>query len=64
MANKKQKRKTEFLTFDPVQAATISCIVQGVTITMKPRDMAAIVLEVEPLRRLSCSIICNVVETE
>lgn len=38
-------------TFDPVQAATTSWMVHGVTITMKPRDMADIVLDVEPVKR-------------
>lgn len=28
---------------DPVHAATTSCIVQGVTTTIKPKDMAAMV---------------------
>lgn len=35
-------------TFEPVQAATTSWMVHGVTITMKPNDMAAIVREAEP----------------
>lgn len=36
------------LTFDPVHVATISCIVQGVIMTIKPNDIAAIVREVDP----------------
>lgn len=51
--------KKKICTFDPVHAATTSCIVHGVTITIKPNDMAAIVREADPLRRLSCAIICN-----
>lgn len=46
-----------YITFDPVQAATTSCIVHGVTITINPNDTAAIVRDVEPLKTLSCSII-------
>jgi hypothetical protein len=42
-----------------VQAATTSWIVHGVTITMNPRDMAAIVREALVLRRLSCAISCR-----
>jgi len=42
-----------FDTFDPVHAATTSCIVQGVTTTINPRDMAAIVLDAAVLSRLS-----------
>lgn len=38
-------------TFDPVQAATTSWIVHGVTITMNPRDMADIVRDVDPVKR-------------
>lgn len=38
----------------PVQAATTSCIVHGVTSTMNPKDMAAIVLEAVVLNRRSC----------
>lgn len=38
---------------DPVQAATTSCIVQGVTSTMNPKDIAAIVLEAVVDRRRS-----------
>lgn len=45
------------ITFEPVQAATTSWIVYGVTITMKPNEMAAIVLDVDPLKTLSCSTI-------
>lgn len=41
---------------DPVQAATTSWIVQGVTSTINPRDMAAIVLEQTRLSFLSWSI--------
>lgn len=36
------------LTFEPVHVATISSIVQGVTMTIKPNDIAAIVRDVEP----------------
>lgn len=39
------------LTFDPVQAATTSWIVHGVTMTINPKDMAAIVREVDPVKR-------------
>lgn len=46
------------ITFEPVHAATTSWIVYGVTITMKPNDIAAIVLDVDPLKTLSCSSIC------
>jgi hypothetical protein len=42
-----------------VQAATTSWIVYGVTITMKPNEIAAIVLDVEPRKTLSCSTICG-----
>jgi len=42
-----------------VQAATTSWIVHGVTITMNPRDMAAIVREALVLRRLSCATSCR-----
>lgn len=41
-------------TFDPVHAATISWIVHGVTITMKPSDIAAIVRDTEPLKSFAC----------
>jgi hypothetical protein len=34
-------------------------MVHGVTITMKPRDMAAIVREAFVLSRLSCATICE-----
>ena len=47
------------LTLVPVQAATTSWIVQGVTMTMKPKDMAAIVLDAFVLSRLSCATNCN-----
>jgi hypothetical protein len=47
------------LTLVPVQAATTSWIVHGVTITMNPRDMAAIVREALVLRRLSCATSCR-----
>jgi hypothetical protein len=42
-----------------VQAATTSWIVHGVTMTMKPRDMAAIVLEELVLSRLSWATSCR-----
>lgn len=45
-------------TFEPVQAATTSCMVQGVAITMKPSDMAAIVFVAEPRNRRSGAIGC------
>lgn len=38
--------KAKIHTLQPVQAATTSCIVAGVTITMKPNDIAAIVRDV------------------
>lgn len=41
--------------FDPVHVATISCIVQGVIITIKPNDIAAIVREVDPFSLCSWS---------
>lgn len=41
-------------TFDPVQVATTSWILQGVTITINPNDTAAIVRDTEPLSRPSC----------
>ena len=47
------------LTFDPVQAATTSWMVHGVTMTMKPNDMAAMVRDADPLRRRSCETIWN-----
>lgn len=47
------------LTFEPVQAATTSCIVHGVTITIKPNDIAAIVRDADPLNRRSCATIWN-----
>jgi hypothetical protein len=40
-------------TLVPVHAATTSWIVHGVTMTIKPRDIAAIVLEAFILNRLS-----------
>jgi hypothetical protein len=46
-------------TLVPVQAATTSWIVHGVTMTMKPRDMAAIVLEEFVLSRLSWATNCR-----
>lgn len=36
------------LTLELVQAATISCIAHGVTITMYPKDIAAIVRDADP----------------
>lgn len=45
------------LTFEPVQAATTSCIVHGVTITINPKDIAAIVLDADPLKHFSVAII-------
>lgn len=35
-------------TLELVQAATISCIAHGVTITMYPKDIAAIVRDADP----------------
>lgn len=51
------------LTFDPVHAATISWIVHGVTITMKPSDIAAIVRETDPLNNFSCAIDSYILRT-
>ena len=47
----------KIITFEPVHAATTSWIVYGVTITIKPNEIAAIVLDVDPLKTLSCSTI-------
>lgn len=47
-------------TFDPVQAATTSWIVHGVTITMNPRDMADIVRDVDPVKRRVDSRNCGI----
>lgn len=47
------------LTLVPVQAATTSWIVHGVTITMKPKDMAAIVRDALVLSLLSWATSCR-----
>lgn len=46
--------KISNFTFDPVHAATTSWMAQGVTITINPKDIAAIVRDTEPMRRFSC----------
>jgi hypothetical protein len=48
----------------PVQAATTSWMVQGVTRTMNPKDIAAIVLDAVVLRRLSWVTNCNTKQVE
>lgn len=45
------------ITFDPVHVATISWIVHGVTSTINPKDMAAIVRDTDPLIRRSDPIV-------
>lgn len=52
-ANQVARKSKAGGALDPVHAATTSCIVQGVTTTMKPKDMAAIVREVVVLSRRS-----------
>lgn len=39
---------------EPVHATTTSCIVQGVTTTMNPKDIAAIVRDAVVLNLRSC----------
>lgn len=53
-----------YLTLVPVQAATTSCMVHGVTMTIKPRDMAAIVREAFVLSRLSCATSCRQIKMD
>lgn len=45
----------DYVTLEPVQAVTISCIVHGVTITINPSDIAAIERDVGPFKFRSCS---------
>lgn len=48
---------SEYNTLEPVHAATTSWILQGVTTTINPNDIAAIVRDTEPLSRLSWKFI-------
>lgn len=54
---RKSERRSAKITFEPVHAATTSWILHGVTTTIKPNDIAAIVRDTEPLSRLSCTFI-------
>lgn len=47
---------TYIQTFEFVHAATISCIAHGVTITMYPKDIAAIVRDADPFNLRSNEI--------